>query len=478
MKILRDERKYCIILTVLTITGLILRFYHIDSNSVWLDEAITLKLSILPVPVMWQAILSDNSPPLFYFIEHIMLQFGNSEFILRFIPAIAGTMTIPAFYFLGKEFHSRGVGIVAAALLAFSSYNLFFSQEARAYSVVLLIFSITLIYYFKAFRTNSLQHWILCGFFSAVMCWLHYTAFPMVIILLLFALARNVYKERSGFSSLKPVIMAAAFSLVLVAPMIILAIHSLRLKVSSPFNWGFKGYLLIIEIFQQFLGNFSGKNEIIVVILFLLCLSGLFQLYRTKKEKLLFLILGIAIPLLAGYYLSYKMSMDPRYFILILPFLFLAISVSLITFQEVEKKPGFPVIALIIVILISIPPLQMYYPAGTECRLEKCAENWRTFSDELRAYAHEGDIIIVIPSYYREPLNYYYNTSSENTIEVGASTTKDLEKIPASNNSSRKLFFILGNIEETDLSGELLPWIKAHTTFIRQNRRISLYGIP
>jgi hypothetical protein len=41
MKISRDERKYCIILAVLTITGLILRFHHIDSNSFWPDEAIT-----------------------------------------------------------------------------------------------------------------------------------------------------------------------------------------------------------------------------------------------------------------------------------------------------------------------------------------------------------------------------------------------------------------------------------------------------
>ena len=478
MKILHDDRKYCIILAFLTITGLILRFYSIDSNSIWLDEAITWNISGLPVPVIWQAVMNDNNPPLFYFIEHIMLQFGNSELILRLIPAIAGSMTIPAFYFLGKEFHSRGIGVVAAALLAFSSYHLFYSQEARAYSVLLLIFSISLIFYFKAFQTNSLQHWMLCGFFSAVACWLHYTAFPVIIFLFLFAVARMVYKEHGGFSTLKPVILAATFSLIIVAPMIILAIHSLHSKLSSPLTWGFKGYQLITEIFQQFLGNIFGKNEIIVVILCLLCLIGLYQLYRTDREKFLFFFLGIAIPILAGYFLSTKMPTDPRYFILILPFLFLAISVCLISFQEAIIKPAFPVIALIIVIMISIPPLLQYYSAGSECGREKCAEDWRGFSDELQAYAHEGDIIIVIPSYYRWPLNYYYNNSTENTIEFGKSTTKDLENILASNNTSRKLFFVLGNIEVNDPTGELISWIKAHTTFIRQNGRISLYGIP
>ena len=48
-----------------------------------------------------------------------MLVFGQSEFILRFIPALLGVLTIPVFYYIGKEFADEDVGIIMAALLPF-----------------------------------------------------------------------------------------------------------------------------------------------------------------------------------------------------------------------------------------------------------------------------------------------------------------------------------------------------------------------
>ena len=45
----------------------------------------------------------DFNPPLFYWIEHIMLMLGNNEVILRFIPALCGVLTIPVMYCVGKD---------------------------------------------------------------------------------------------------------------------------------------------------------------------------------------------------------------------------------------------------------------------------------------------------------------------------------------------------------------------------------------
>ena len=49
-----------------------------------------------------------------------MLFIGQSEFVLRAVPALLGILTIPVFYLIGKEFYDKNVGIISAALLTVS----------------------------------------------------------------------------------------------------------------------------------------------------------------------------------------------------------------------------------------------------------------------------------------------------------------------------------------------------------------------
>jgi mannosyltransferase len=100
--------RYAQILLSLTILGSFLRFYNLGFNSLWLDEATTLNWSKPWFLEIWEISRStDFHPPLFHWIEHIMLIFGQSEFVLRTAPAILGILTIPVFYLIGKEFHDK-----------------------------------------------------------------------------------------------------------------------------------------------------------------------------------------------------------------------------------------------------------------------------------------------------------------------------------------------------------------------------------
>ena len=96
-----------------------------------------------------------------------MLYFGSGEAVLRLIPALAVTGTIPLFYLLGREFYNRETGLVAAALLTVSSFHSYYSQEARPYTLFLYCFSLALIFYLRTCKTNSGSIWMLFGIFSA-----------------------------------------------------------------------------------------------------------------------------------------------------------------------------------------------------------------------------------------------------------------------------------------------------------------------
>ena len=112
-----------------------------------------------------------------------MLTLGNNEVVLRFVPALVGVLTIPLIYFAGKEFMDRNVGIIAAAAFALSPFLIFYSQEARAYSMMLFFVTFAMVFYFKALKTNDLKNWAMFGILSALAFWSHFYSFVIITAL-------------------------------------------------------------------------------------------------------------------------------------------------------------------------------------------------------------------------------------------------------------------------------------------------------
>ena len=184
------QSRYLQVLLVLTVLGAFLRLYQLGTASLWLDEASTLTFARQSVTQIWGSLSGGEfNPPLFYWLEHAMLAFGESEAVLRLIPAILGILTIPAFYFIGVEILDRNTGILAATLLAFSPFQIFYSQEARAYGPMLFFFSLAFIFFLRLLRSWGRKDAILFGIFSAVAFWTHFYAFVPILALFIFAFA-------------------------------------------------------------------------------------------------------------------------------------------------------------------------------------------------------------------------------------------------------------------------------------------------
>ena len=62
----------------------------------------------------------DNGHPVFvrWFLGASQLAFGQTRFAIRFAPALASVAAVGLLYLVGKRLHSRGAGLVAAALWA------------------------------------------------------------------------------------------------------------------------------------------------------------------------------------------------------------------------------------------------------------------------------------------------------------------------------------------------------------------------
>jgi Dolichyl-phosphate-mannose-protein mannosyltransferase len=131
----------------LTAGAALLRFLALSTQSYWYDEAITVELVRRPFSAMLGAVpQSESTPPLYYVLAWIWSQiFGTDEAGLRSLSAALGTATVPATYAAGRQFVSRRSAFVAAALVAVSPLLVWYSQEARAYALLVLLGALSLI---------------------------------------------------------------------------------------------------------------------------------------------------------------------------------------------------------------------------------------------------------------------------------------------------------------------------------------------
>ena len=64
--------------------------------------------------------------------------FGLSEFALRSLSALFGTLLVLVIYGLGARLFNRTTGLAAAFIAAIAPFQVYYSQEARMYILVAL----------------------------------------------------------------------------------------------------------------------------------------------------------------------------------------------------------------------------------------------------------------------------------------------------------------------------------------------------
>ncbi|MDD1694933.1 MAG: glycosyltransferase family 39 protein [Methanoregula sp.] len=455
VKSLFVNSRYVQILLSLTLIGCILRFFNLGFNSLWLDEASTYSFAKLSIPEIWQATTAGEfNPPLFYWIEHIMLTFGNNEVILRFVPALLGILTIPLVYCIGKEFVDRNVGIIAAAICTFSPFLLFYSQEARAYSMGLFFIAFAMVFFLKAIKTNHLSHWILFGLMSALAFWSHFYTLVIIGTLFLYALAVKIPEILKDIRAFKPLVIAGAVFAVICLPLILATIQLFAKRTSGGPTFGIQGLGIIIETFRQL----SGFSTTIMYLFLILFVIGIVQAFLLDRDKGIFLVALTLLPFVISWILSFQIPMVPRYLIILAPVFFIGIALAYRPVFGLISNSGvvYGFIALLVLLSVTTPSFTSYYTTYSK-------EDWRGFSGQVHQITQPGDFIVLVPGYMTQPFDYYYSNATEGTFESGASDAGRLAAIAAGKNNNSVYYVVTGDISSADPSGNAVTWLQEHT---------------
>jgi hypothetical protein len=131
----------------LTLLGATLRFARLGAQGFWFDEGNTaLLVHLSPGRMLGLIPQSESTPPLYYCVAWAWARlFGFTEAGLRSLSAVAGVVAIPVAYATGRKLISERVGVIAAGLTACSPLLIWYSQEARSYSLLVTLSAVSLL---------------------------------------------------------------------------------------------------------------------------------------------------------------------------------------------------------------------------------------------------------------------------------------------------------------------------------------------
>ena len=202
-----------LLLTGILTIGALVRFWRLEAKPLWLDEAITALIGLgrgyeaVPVEVLVplarltevftlqpettcrqiaQTLATQSThPPLFFcWLHRWLVWWGHdgpfSVWQVRALPVLFGVGAIAVLYAINRLAFSRTAGLSAAALMAVSPFAVYLSQEARHYTLPMLLIALGLLCLVQIqcdlFQQQRLRTWVWVSWMgiNAVGLYVHY----------------------------------------------------------------------------------------------------------------------------------------------------------------------------------------------------------------------------------------------------------------------------------------------------------------
>ena len=128
------------------------RFGTLGAKGFWGDELSTVDLVHRSLSHMLTGIGNlESTPPLYYLVSWLWVKvFPSTEVGIRAVPAICGVALVPVAYWIGRELASARAATITAGLVAVNPFLVWYSQEARSYSLLTLLSAIALLLTLRA----------------------------------------------------------------------------------------------------------------------------------------------------------------------------------------------------------------------------------------------------------------------------------------------------------------------------------------
>lgn len=162
-------------LAFVTLTAVLTCLHRLGAGSLWLDEIATVAITRQQGPALLDAIRSDGgNMVLYYLVIHALGLYRSSPTLLRLPSALASIATVPVAFFVAARLFGRRVALFSAALLALNVSLVLYAQDARGYSLALLLGTASWSALWAATRPGARRtHWVMYATLAVASVYAH-----------------------------------------------------------------------------------------------------------------------------------------------------------------------------------------------------------------------------------------------------------------------------------------------------------------
>lgn len=387
---------HCILLIIIIISALLLRVAYIDKQSLWLDEAITVRQANVGLNQTIYQLSHDDHFPLYIVLMHFWIKiFGISESAIRSLSAIFGILGVLMIYFLGRRLFNKETGLFAAAILALSPAAIYYSQEARLYTMMMFLTMASFYFYLRLKEKYTVLNAALYIIPTILLIYTHIFAFIIVLSQTIHFFYINSRKK----AELAKWAVTMAILGVLFLPWAPIMIN--QLSLTSLISW----------IPRPSINGLAGTGRLffgnaIIAIIFFMLLGFIFflnikgRIDPDEAGNFYSVLFFGAFPIVFLFLFSFiKPLFVPKFMLFALPFFILAF--AWMTLKS-HNKPMLPLIILVIILVMSLTTVFWQYHT-----LDK--QDWRGVAEYIRMNAKQDEYIFLDPYYDASPFAYYYD---------------------------------------------------------------------
>ncbi len=409
---------------IILITGAVLRMkFYLFAEPLWHDEcSLALNLGAHFDLFFHPLKYLQMAPPLFMVLSNLLANiFGFNQYVLRFIPFLAGLLSVPAFYLLSKEVFKNKTSIIAANLLFAVNYPLIcYCAEFKQYSSEVFV-SILCFLFLSKFNIKEVSFKRLVVY-SFIIAFALMFSFPAGFIIAAYVVLVLLRKD---LEIVKKVIVLVLPSVLVSGIYFVLAMlpdmETVKYMGEYWHNWfvGFNPLRLLVLTVKNF-NYFFVPNKFVLLGL-IIFITGLFVIDKQKRLSQLVLMVTV-IAVLTSVFSFYPLM--ERTCLYLLPALILIMAS---VFEKVaSSKKVYSFFIVLLFILCFGQYLGQGYWAGTLDN-ERHKEDARGAMSEIVKGYQPGDVVVYNDASKSEYLFYcrYFRFYPQSDVRVTANNLKD-----------------------------------------------------
>lgn len=437
------ERDGVVAGVLVTALGALFRLFRFDSDTLWLDEA--LSYSFATSQSAWDILFVlprvDPHPPLYYLVLHYWIKLaGGSEFSLRFPSVVFGAAAVPVLYVLTVRLYDYRTAVLSSSIVAIAPFQIAYSQEARMYSLFVFLTVTSMYFLVRWLQESSKWSAIGYGITTVLLGYTHVYALFIIAVQNLYVVRWNGKRVDSSAPSFKRWIGIQTGVGVALLPWVGVLVGRAFLSRASATSWltppevgqilatpvvwvtgiGVHPALILLvpltsaAVLTYVVATvYSGQPRYLPTAGADLSAVIDFDRFQRLREGELILF-WVSVPVVSGISLSYVV--EPIYAIrytvaaAIAFYVLVAKGIDLIY----PRRARYALAVLLVVGLLA--PLPAHYT-------DRETEPWNDVTERIEANADANDLVIVSDDYMQVPFDYYWDESN-----VTVRTVSDTER--------------------------------------------------